>query len=144
MIHWYIYFSRPLLSWSSNFSVLFRFASIFRFILLVSRTFPLQIFSWLRILSVLLISLRLFCLISLISRSFLWFRIDVKQAKQCFFSLPSETKIYLQFQFSLTKRKRGHTLLYTIWKIPVTYAYYMVTDRLKTESAVISIVWNIQ
>ncbi len=41
---------------------------------------------------------------------FLLFRFDVKQAKSCFLSLPSETKFSLQFQFSLSKRKRGRTL----------------------------------
>ncbi len=45
---------------------------------------------------------------------FLLFRFDVKQAKSCLFSLPSETKYSLQFHFSLPKRKRGRTLVWIL------------------------------
>ncbi len=44
---------------------------------------------------------------------FLLFCFYVNQAKSYFFPLPSEMKFSLRFQFSLPKRKRGRTLVYT-------------------------------
>ncbi len=82
-------------SWSSNFSVHFRFTSF--------RLFHVRF-----------------------RFRFLLFRFDVKQAKSCLFSLSSERKFLLQFQFSLPKQKRGRTLLrihpYKIMRIRVRSA----------------------
>jgi len=87
----------------------------FRYIVLISRSFSLQNFSWSSNFSV------LFRFASIFPLHFAYFAFDFASDFCCFastwnkwnhafFSLPSETKLSLQFQFSLPQRKRGRTL----------------------------------
>jgi hypothetical protein len=78
----------------------------FRFILLISVPFRFRFFLGQTIFRFIFVSLRFFRLVSIISRSSMW-----NKWNHAFFSLPSERKFSLQFQFSLPKRKWGRTLV---------------------------------
>jgi hypothetical protein len=92
--------SLQIFSWSSNFSVHFRFTWIF--------------------------SLHFAYFTFVFASDFCCFASMWNKQNHAFFSLSSETKFLLHFQFSLPKRKRGRTLLrihpYKIMRIRVRSA----------------------
>jgi hypothetical protein len=110
----YKYKKPSYFSWFKNFWFYFVPLRCFCFSLLISRSFLRLIFSWLGNFLVLFRFILIFLLhfaYFLVHFCFrmLLLRFDVKLVKSCLFSLPSETKFLLLFQFSLLKQKRGCT-----------------------------------